>query len=343
MGLHLKRLSPASRDSGDRGDLTRRNLYPPPVAIPRVPSASWSWTTRGLFLSLSVIWGFNFLFIRVGLGSASPLWLALLRAAVGTAATVVLVTPLRAWGKLDARGRRDALLLGLPNTTVFYALLMLSIESVLPGLAATVIYTFPLWVAVLSPSLLRHRLTYRHWAAVVAGFLGVALVSEVWSSLDLTQSLLAIVELLVAAFAWALGTVFFQRRFGRDQMREANAFQLLGGTAGLVVLVLIFAPSGFPVARPALEISLLWLGVLGTAIAYVIWFDLLGRTRAATLSAYVFLVPVVALIGSALFFGERLDAVQFLGVGLVFVSIYGIARAPGADELVTEVEPSLPD
>ena len=321
----------------------RRNLYPSWVKIPPVAPASWSWTTRFLFLFLCFVWGFNFLFIRVGLGSASPLWLSLMRAAVGTAATAVLLTPLRAWGRLDARGRRDALLLGIPNTTAFYALLNLSIESVLPGLAAVVIYTFPLWVAVLSPWLLRHRLTVRHWAAVATGFLGVALISQVWSSLDTGNSFVAILELLFAALAWAMGTVFFQRRFSRDQMREANAFQLFGGTAGLFVLVFVLAPAPLPRLDTGLGVTLVWLGVLGTAFAYVIWFDLLGRTRAATLSAYVFLVPVVALIGSALFFGERLSAVQLLGVGLVFVSIYGIGRAPGANEFVTDEEPALPD
>ena len=308
-----------------------------------MPSPSWSWTTRFLFLALCIVWGFNFLFIRVGLGSASPLWLSLLRAAVGTAATAALLTPLRAWGRLDARGRRDALLLGIPNTTAFYALLNLSIESVLPGLAAVVIYTFPLWVAVLSPSLLRHRLTMRHWAAVATGFLGVALISQVWASLDAGNSLVAIVELLFAALAWAMGTVFFQRRFSRDQMREANAFQLFGGTAGLLVLVLVLAPAPLPRFDAALGVTLLWLGVLGTAFAYVIWFDLLGRTRAATLSAYVFLVPVVALIGSAAYFGERLDGIQLVGVALVFLSIVGIARAPGGGDLVSDSEPSLPD
>jgi drug/metabolite transporter (DMT)-like permease len=308
-----------------------------------VPTAGWSWTTRLQFLFLSSVWGFNFLFIKLGLASASPLWLSLLRAAVGAGGTAVLLTGLKGWGKLDARGRRDALLLGLPNTTAFYALLALAIQSVLPGLAAVVIYTFPLWVAVLSPSLLGHRLSSRHWIAVGAGFLGVALISEVWSSLGAGLSIVPIVELLVGAVAWATGTVFFQRRFSREQMREANAFQLFGGTAGLVVLVVLFGSTPVPTFSADLDLTLLWLGVLGTAFAYVIWFDLLGHTRAATLSAYVFLVPVVALVASAVFFGERLNPVQLVGVALVFVSIYGIGRAPDANALVSEVEPALPD
>lgn len=301
------------------------------------------WTTRSLFGFLSIVWGFNFLFVRVGLADAAPLWLALLRAGVGALATAVVLAPLRGWHELDRRGRRDAFLLGLPNTTLFYAFLMVGIQSVLPGLAAVLTYTFPLWVAILSPWVLEHRLTRYHWGAIGGGFLGVVLISEAWRVVSAGVPVVAVLELLGAALSWAVGTVLFQRRFGREEMLEANAFQLFGGTAGLGVLVVLLSPTPVPPLSATLGIAVLWLGVLGTTVAYTIWFWLLGRTRAATLSAYVFLVPVVALAGSAVFFGERLAPIQLLGVGLVLVSIYGISRAPG-DRAIREIaRPVLPE
>jgi probable blue pigment (indigoidine) exporter len=111
-------------------------------------------------------------------------------------------------------------------------------------------------------------------------------------------------------------------------MLEANAFQMIGGTAGLLGATLVFAATPVPSPTPGLVFSAVWLGVIGTGVAYAIWFRLLGRTRASTLSAYLFLVPVVALAVSALFLGERLSLVQLLGVVLVLASTYGIARAP---------------
>ncbi len=288
---------------------------------------------------LSVVWGLNFIFIKVGLADASALWLALLRAVVGTAATGVVLTLLAAWRELDARGRRDALLLGLPNTTAFYALLFLGLENALPGVGAVLTYTFPLWVALLSPWVLRHRLTARLWGAIALGFGGVVLVSEPWTGLGRSVSYLAILELTGAAIAWAVGTVLFQRRFRREEMLEANGLQLAGGTVGLVVLLFALGPGRTPTFSSGLTLTLLWLGILGTAVAYTVWFYLLGRTRAATLSAYAFLVPVVALIASAALFGERLSDVQLAGVGLVFVSIFGIGRAPEAHDFGRSVPP----
>ncbi len=289
--------------------------------------APWSWTNRVLLLLVAVVWGFNFLFIREALADATPLWLALLRAAIGAGSAAVLVAAVGGGSHLTGRRRAFAMLLGLPNTAAFYALLFVGIQSVLPGVAAVLTYTFPFWVALLSPMVLGHRLTSRHWLAIGAGFGGVALISEVWSTAGGAISPLAGIEILGSAIAWAVGTVVFQRQYARSEMLEANVFQLLGGTIALAVLTALLAPTPWPTLTPAMDGSLLWLGVLGTAVAYSIWFDLLGRTKAATLSAYVFLVPLVALVGSALFFGERIAPVQLVGIVLVLASIYGIGRA----------------
>jgi drug/metabolite transporter (DMT)-like permease len=297
-----------------------------------MPSPAWSLQTRLLFLLLVVVWGFNYIFVKVGLETAGPLWLAALRSGTGAVATPLLVTGLGGWGALDARAKRDALLLGIPNTALFFGLWFWAARDVPPGIAAVVIYTFPLWVALLSPSFLGHRLGPLHWLSVALGFIGVALISQLGEAGSVGVSPFTIALLLGAALSWALGTVLFQRRFQRGQMRGANAYQLVGGSVALFAAALLLTPSPLPSASLGLLATVLWLGVLGTAVAYTIWFSLLGRTRAATVSAYVFLVPVVALTASAVFFGERLSLLQLFGVGLVVIGIYGIGRASAASD-----------
>ncbi|MGA8542248.1 MAG: DMT family transporter [Thermoplasmata archaeon] len=293
-------------------------------------SSSWSPAAIAGYLLIVVFWGFNYLFVNLGLEFASPLWLAALRAGVGALSTLAIVSGFGGWGTLDRAGKRDALLLGIPNTALFFGLWFWAARSVLPGIAAVVVYTFPLWVALLSRPVLGQALTGRHWASVAVGFVGVALISEIGQTGSAGVAWLPIVALLVAAISWAVGTVLFQRRFRPVQMMSANAYQLIGGAVALLVAVAVLSPN--PLPRPTVELgeTIVWLGVLGTAVAYAFWAMLLGRIRAATLSAYVFLVPVVALAASAVIFGERLSWTQLLGVGLVLISIYGIGRAQGA-------------
>ncbi len=283
--------------------------------------------TRWLFAVLVLAWGFNYLFVDVGLTGAGPLWLATLRSGVGLAGMLVLVTMARGWGALDARGRRDALLLGLPNTALFFGLWFRAAGSVPPGIASILIYTFPLWVALLSAPILGRSLSVGAWVSVAVGFAGASLIAQFWSFVGPGVSLVPILELAAAAVSWALGTVLFQRRFRTPEILSASAYQVAGGFAALLVVTLVLAPVPLPAPTFDVIASVLWLGLVGTAIAYAIWFTLLGRTPAAQISAYLFLVPVVALAASAILLGERLSAEQAVGVGLVVVAIYGIGRA----------------
>lgn len=308
------------------------------------------WTLRSAaLLGLTIVaWGMNYVFVRIGLGFATPLWLAALRAATGVAALGVYLLIVSPRVRLSGSERLAALLLGLPNTALFLGLWFVAAQRVAPGQSAVLIYTFPLWVALLSVPILRARLGVRHWAAVAGGFSGVLLVSQPWAGGATRPPPLSVVELLAAAVSWAVATVVVQRRFRPEEMAAVNGYQLLSGAAALVAVALLLDPRHLPADVPSLWISVAWLGVFGTAFAYAVWFDLLGRIPAATLSGYSFLVPLVALGASAVWLGERLDAIQAIGVLLVVLSIYGITRAasrgggptgPAAGDALSEREP----
>ncbi len=296
------------------------------------------------FGALVTAWGFNYLFVRYGLTYAAPLWLAFLRAATGAVGAFALTGALRRTARLDRRGQRDALLLGLLNTALFFGLWTVAAGSVLPGEVATLVYTFPIWVALLSAPILGHRLTGRTWMAIGGAFLGVALLSQPWNGAAIIVPW-AVAALLVSAIAWALATVLMQRRFGPEVILEANSFQLLGGSLALLAGALLLEPGTPPVLNLPLLATVLWLGLIGTAFAYSVWFHLLARTHAATLSAYVFLVPIVALGASAILFSERLDLVQVAGVALVLIAVYLIGRdsshAPPPRGATAPLEPPL--
>lgn len=278
--------------------------------------------TGGLFAVLVLAWGLNYLFVRAGLGYCPPLWLAAGRTAVGAAVAAAILLARRPGGsQLDGAARRDALLLGLPTSTLFFGLWFVGEVGVLPGEAAVIVYTFPLWVAILAHPVLGQRVGGLAAGAIGLGFGGIVLMTEPWSGTGAPAPIASVVELLAAAVMWAVGTVLFQRRFAGRQMQEANVYQLLGGALALLLLSGGFEPQPPTFSVPLLLI-LLWLGAIGTAVAYGIWFWLLASVPAATLAAYVFLVPVVALGFSVALLGERLAPLQVVGVAAVVVSLY---------------------
>ncbi len=282
----------------------------------------------GLLFSLVVLaWGGNYLFVRVGLVSAAPLWLATFRSGLGAAGAALWTAFASRSGSLDARAKRDALLLGVPNTALFLGLWFWAETTVPAGQAAVVIYTFPLWVVLLSGPVLGTRLGARAIASVVAGFGGVVLISEPWTTGGRTGSLLAFAALVGSAVSWAIATVLFQRRFTPEELRRTNPWQLLGGFSVLLMASVVLEPQPLPVPAVSLLLSVLWLGLFGTAFAYAVWFHLLARTPAATLGTYTFLVPVTALALSVAFTAEPIDALRAVGIALVLGSIYAVASA----------------
>lgn len=289
---------------------------------------------------MTIARGLNYVFVPVGLEYASPIWLATLRGTVGTAGIAPYLLWFERGHRLDRRGRRDALLLGIPNTTLFIGLWFYAATSVPPGQTAVLIYTFPLWVALLSAPVLHHRLTAGHWSSVGLGFVGVFLISQPWVGVGIQSLWVPYLELLGAAVSWAVGTVLFQRRFRPDEMPVANGYQLLGGSAVLLVAALAVQPTPSGLDSLPLWIAVAWLGLAGTSFAFAAWFRLLGHVGSGALSAYSFLIPLVALGASIVAYGERLGLYPAIGVGAVLVSIYGIGRAGGGAGFHSSTSPS---
>lgn len=283
-----------------------------------------------LFGLVALAWGMNYIFVPIGLEYTSPLWLATLRAGVAIRVVAPYVYVRNRHSVLTNRDRRDALLLGIPNTALFLGLWFVAAPQVAPGETAILIYTFPLWVALFSPWVLGHHLTRRHWLAVSIGFAGIVVISQPWTLGAGSIPPVALVELLGAAMSWAIGTVLYQRRFhGAKVVQEANAYQLGGGALILLLTTLIVEPGTVPPAIPQLWLAVLWIALLGTAFSYMVWYYLLDQVPAATLSAYSFVTPLVALVAAAVILGERLSLPELGGVALVLVSIYGIGTARG--------------
>lgn len=278
------------------------------------------------FAILVSVWGLNYVFVRWGLGFAGPLWLAGLRAGVGALGVGLYLVVQAPVSRLDLRARRDALLIGIPNTAAFFGLWFIAAGEVPPGETAVIIYTFPLWVALLSFLWLREPIRPPLAAAIVVGFVGVTLISEGWEGGGGALAPLPITELLAGSIAWAVGTIWFKLRFRGEQVLEANVLQLASGSAVLLVAALVLEPHG---VRPSVGLfaAEAWLGLAGTALAYSIWFTLLARGPATELSGFVFLVPVVALGAASLLLRESTDLIQLAGTGLVLMSVYLASRS----------------
>ena len=278
---------------------------------PQMTSRDWA-----LLVALSVLWGGSFFFVGVAVREWPPLPIVLLRVAIAAAALWGLVAALR----LPVRRDRAALLtfagMGLLNNAIPFGLIVWAQGSLPSGVTSILNATTPLWGVLVAHLAGAERATPRHVAGVLVGFVGVAAMVGA----DLTEGLsghaLATAAMLLATAAYALAGLFGLRvrALGIPPL-VAAAGQTTASTLLLLPPVLMLSPPwGLPVPSLAMAAALAGLGLLSTALAYLLYFRLLASAGPVNLLLVTLLVPVSAILLGALVLGEALAPRHALGM-----------------------------
>jgi probable blue pigment (indigoidine) exporter len=216
--------------------------------------------------------------------------------------------------------------LGVLNIGIFFGLLFLAAYRLPGGVAATLVATTPLLVVLVSWPLLGIRPRRLSLAAAGVGLAGVALLVL---RPDARLDVVGIAAAVGAAFAFAFGIVL-TKRWGRPGgLLAFTSWQLIAG--GLVLLPFVPALEGLP---SELDSDALWgfayLGLIGTGLAYVVWFRGIARLEATRVSLLGLFSPLVAVIIGVAFAGERFGPAEAGGVVLVLLGVL-IGQRPQRD------------
>lgn len=255
------------------------------------------------------VWGTTYIVASELLPPGRPLLAAVLRS---LPAGVLLVTMVRR----RPRGSwwwRSALL-GVLNIGVFFALLFVAAYRLPGGVAATIGAVQPLLVAVFASRWIGERLTRSKLVAGITGLTGVGLlVLQAEARLDA----LGVVAALGGAVAMACGVVL-TKKWGRpDTLLAATSWQLIAG--GLFLLPMAFLVEGpLPAALTLPNIAgYLYLGVIGTAVAYTLWFRGVHLLPASTTAMLGLLSPLVATLAGWALLSQTLSPGQVIGAAII--------------------------
>ena len=215
------------------------------------------------------------------------------------------------------------LVLGALNIGLFFAFLFTAAYRLPGGVIATTNAIQPFVVATMASAFLGEQLTMRLIAAAFTGVVGVGLiVLDPAAHLDL----IGVVAALAATITWACGTVL-TKLWGKPALLLVfTAWQLVAG--GLILLPMALVIEGMP---PALSLKNVfgfsYLGVIGTGLAYALWFRGIERLKASTVAFLTLLSPVSAIRLDSVTLNRTMNIVQIAGVLLVLVSIV-VAQRP---------------
>ncbi|MDQ5817098.1 MAG: DMT family transporter [Actinomycetota bacterium] len=280
------------------------------------------------FSLLVLFWGSAFAMVEIGLYYSPPVLFAGLRTVIGGLAMVVAAL---LWGG-SPNLRRDwpvFLLLALFNVVLFIAFQTYAIVYLPSGSAAVLVYLQPILVGFLAWLILGEELSAPKLVGLLLGFSGIVAVSS--ASLSGAADALSPIGVVLgtaSALAWALGTVYFKRYEARVSTLWAVAVPFVVGGAALTALGLVVESWDEVSWTGTFVGSLLYSALIGISAAWVIWFGLVRAGEASRVAAYIFAVPLTAVLVGALVLDEPLSYSLLVGAALVVCGIYLVNRPP---------------
>ena len=277
-----------------------------------------------ILVVLGLIWGASFLFIKVAVVTIPPFTVAFGRTAL---AALILYVVLRYRGlKLGSWGHLwgSFLVLGLFNGAVPYTLITWAEIHIDSGLAAILNALMPLFTVLLAHFFTQdEKLNWMKVIGIFLGFLGILALIGPAVLKGLGTHVIGQLAVVGAALCYAMAAIYGRR------LKEIPP--LVSATGQLIGAALFTLPLSFIIDTPwQLSVTVLSLGalvclsLLGTALAYILYYYLLARIGATNVSLVTYLLPITGVFWGALLLGERLHWSAFLALALILAGIAGV-------------------
>ena len=290
----------------------------------------------GLFLLLGFFWGSSYLFIKIGVDAGlQPFTLVSLRLVIGFALLGVIALLTRERLPRDRRTIGHLAVIGVLSVALPFCLISWAEQDVDSTLAAVINGAIPLVVIVIAALLLPDEgLTWPRIAGIGVGLVGLVILVGFDPATLGTSGVLPVAALVGSTVSYAAGGVWARRFLG-----HVRPPALALGEVGFALLfvaplaVLFEGAGGLPRSADG-WFAALWLGLLGSGFAFLIFFRLLGRWDATRTSMVAYLIPVFGLVLGAAVLGERVGPALIVGTSLIVggIALVNLRRAPAPSE-----------
>jgi drug/metabolite transporter (DMT)-like permease len=265
-------------------------------------------------LLLAAVWGASFLFTRIAAPVLGPVLLIELRVLLAGLTLLLLATRFNLMSEIR-KNLIPLLVIGCMNTAIPFLLFAFAALYLPAGFSSLLNAMTPLFGTLITGLWLREKLTLSQFLGLIVGFAGVTILVG-WTELPVTDSFIwAVVAGLSAAFLYAVGASYTQKKLSGVNPITIATGSLLSATICLLPITPWFLPDAFP------SMTVIWmtiaLGLFSTALAYVMYFHLLGNIGVSKSLTVAYLVPLFAMFWGTLILGEPITQSMVFGCGLI--------------------------
>ena len=273
------------------------------------------------FILLGVIWSSSFLWIKIAVQEVSPITLVAFRALFGLLFTVIVVLIQRIPLPRTFREWLPILLLGVTNIAIPFLLISWGEQSIDSAVAAILDSTVPLFTIIIAHFLLHDdKMTVPKVLGLLLGFAGVIVLMSKDIGISIGP-ILGQAAVVLACVFYAISLVFARRFTENTSGVLRSAGPLLSSTVIMwLTAFIIERPIKFPLL-PITWIALIWLGVLGSGLAFVLNFYLIHEIGPTRTSMVTYIFPLGGVLLGVTFLGEHLSWQLLVGGALVIASL----------------------
>ncbi|MCP1124436.1 DMT family transporter [Bacillus sp. 3103sda1] len=294
-------------------------------------------TRMALLLTFLVImWGINWPLSKFALHYTPPVLFAGMRTVLG--GFILLIFALPKYKELNLKKTWHLYFISaLLNNILFYGLQTIGLEYMPAGLFSAIVFLQPVLLGIFSWIWLEEAMYGLKIFGLILGFSGVAVISS--SGLSGHISIVGILLALGCSLGWALGTVFIKKTGNRVNAIWMVTLQLIIGGFFLIGFGSEFESWSSIVWNVPFTSILLFVSIFVIALGWLAYFTLIGSGEASKVGAYTFLIPLIAIITSAIFLHEAITLSLFVGLLFIVVSICCVNMKPKSLTIKQQVEP----
>ncbi len=283
-----------------------------------------------LFVFVASCWGMNSVAMRVAGRTVPPLTVAAARAVIGGTLLVIIA---RRTGADWPRSRQEwtgLCWIAFLMTGISTAALFLAAKNAPAGVVSIFTNTMPLFTALFAPFLLGERSSRRVIIGLGIGLAGAVIVA--WRAIHGDIRPIGIVFGVVASVTSALGSIMY-KKFPLPRLNRVMAVGIQLLLSSVVLAVLAIPDNRSHMAFPwQFTLSFVYLSIVGLALSFVMWSELLSRTTSMQSSAVAYLATVIGVVLGAVLLSERLGWGVLLGgvvaiVGVAIVQLDQVRKA----------------
>jgi len=281
------------------------------------------------FWSLGLIWGTNFLYMKLAVQHISPIQVVFLRVALSIIPIVVYGVATNSFDRKHIKSWYHFLVMAVMATVVYYYCFVKGAHLLYSGIAGAISGSTPIFTFVLSILFLNEeKITFNKVLGLIIGLLGIMLLAKPFDAGFTPTTWEGIMYMAVGSLSFGASFIYAKKYITPLNIPAAalTSYQLIGAT---LILLMITDFRGiqnvFNNTKSALGL-VIGLSFLGTGLAYLIYYFIIEQMGALKASSVTYIPPIIALVVGSTLGGEPIVLTDFIATMIVLVGVYFLKK-----------------